>query len=163
MQDGEWRAISKGAVAEPSTAFSYVRRSFNQQSGAVIGSSFPLSPCDLLKSSPAGAMRVLADSFEPEELNSKGYGLYCAFRPNSNGWGKKAEMHLSTILDLRRFLTHVPKKVKEEDEEVKEEEEVKVEEEEGGSPAKKPKVEEGFDEFDAALDDELDLSALDGS
>lgn len=104
-------------------------------------------------------MRVLADSFEPEELNSKGYGLYCDFRPNSDGWGKKAEMQLSTILDLRRFLTHVPKKVKEEDEEVK----VEEVEEESGSPAKKPKVEEGWDEFDAALDDDLDFSTLDGS
>lgn len=42
MQDGEWRAISKGAVAEPSAAFGYLRRSFHQQLGAVIGLSFPL-------------------------------------------------------------------------------------------------------------------------
>ncbi|GAA5844958.1 hypothetical protein JCM9279_000056 [Rhodotorula babjevae] len=90
-QNGEWRAISKGHVADPGKAFSYMRNAFRQQLGAVVGS-----------------MRLLADSFSPAELNTKGYGLYLDFRPDVDGWGKKAELRMSTILDLRRFLTHAP-------------------------------------------------------
>ncbi|GAA5996867.1 uncharacterized protein JCM10292_006051 [Rhodotorula paludigena] len=88
-QHGEWRAISKGHVADPSKAFAYMRGAFRQQLGAVIGS-----------------MRLLADSFSPKELNDKGYALYLDFRPEVDGWGKKGELRMSTILDLRRFLTH---------------------------------------------------------
>ncbi|GAA5973758.1 hypothetical protein JCM11641_005120 [Rhodosporidiobolus odoratus] len=88
-QHGEWRAISKGLVADPSKAFAYVRGAFRQQLGAVVG-----------------AMRLLAESFSPAELNQKGYGLYLDFRPSSEKWGSKAEMKMSTILELRRFLTH---------------------------------------------------------
>lgn len=36
-QHGEWRAISKGHVADPSKAFAYMRGAFRQQLGAVIG------------------------------------------------------------------------------------------------------------------------------
>mgnify|MGYP006886189067 CR=1 FL=1 len=39
-QNGEWRAISKGHVADPSKAFAYVRNAFRQQLGAVIGTFF---------------------------------------------------------------------------------------------------------------------------
>ncbi|KWU45792.1 hypothetical protein RHOSPDRAFT_15987 [Rhodotorula sp. JG-1b] len=88
-QNGEWRAISKGHVADPSKAFAYMRGAFRQQLGAVIGS-----------------MRLLAASFPQHELNAKGYGLYLEFRPDVDGWGKKAELKMSTILDLRRHLTH---------------------------------------------------------
>lgn len=38
-QNGEWRAISKGHVADPSKAFAYMRGAFRQQLGAVIGTS----------------------------------------------------------------------------------------------------------------------------
>ncbi|GAA6000798.1 hypothetical protein JCM10207_004665 [Rhodosporidiobolus poonsookiae] len=88
-QHGEWRAISKGLVAEPAKAFAYIRGAFRQQLGAVIG-----------------AMRLLANSFSPAELNQKGYGLYLEFRPDVEGWGKKGEVKMSSILNLRRFLTH---------------------------------------------------------
>lgn len=88
-ENGEWRAISKGHVADPSKAFAYMRGAFRQQLGAVIGS-----------------MRLLAASFPQHELNAKGYGLYLEFRPDVDGWGKKAELKMSTILDLRRHLTH---------------------------------------------------------
>lgn len=39
MQDGEWRGITKGAVAEPAAAFGYLQRGFRQQLGAVVGQS----------------------------------------------------------------------------------------------------------------------------
>lgn len=83
-------------------------------------------------------MRLLATSFTQPELNSKvssltlsaqpklrliiaetqGYGLYLEFRPDVDGWGKKAELRMSTILDLRRHLTHAaPEVSKAEDDE----------------------------------------------
>ncbi|GAA5918233.1 hypothetical protein JCM1841_005320 [Sporobolomyces salmonicolor] len=173
-QSGEWRAISKGVVADPSTGFSYMQRAFRQQLGAVVG-----------------AMRLLANSFDPNELNEKGYGLYLSFRPDVDGWGKKAELRLSTILNLRRFLTH-PEPV------VQPEPEINVDEGKGGRPvnaedgwrrvvkvetaedsepaAKKVKVDDGEDvkpslsdmddekdEFDALLDDDdgIDFGAID--
>ncbi|GAA5919426.1 hypothetical protein JCM5296_004991 [Sporobolomyces johnsonii] len=173
-QSGEWRAISKGVVADPSKGFSYMQSAFRQQLGAVVG-----------------AMRLLANSFDPNELNEKGYGLYLSFRPDVDGWGKKAELKMSTILDLRRFLTHPEPAVKPEpvikvDEgkgvrTVKAEEEwgrvVKVEEGEDSEPAaKKAKADDGEDvkpslppgddekdEFDALLDDDdgIDFGAID--
>lgn len=36
-QNGEWRAISKGHVADPDKAFAYMRGAFRQQLGAVVG------------------------------------------------------------------------------------------------------------------------------
>ncbi|GAA6062582.1 hypothetical protein JCM10212_004177 [Sporobolomyces blumeae] len=189
-QSSGWRALSNGAVAEPSKAFAYVQSAFRQQMGAVIG-----------------AMRLLANSFEPNELNRKGYGLYLDFRPDSDGWGKKAELKMSTILDLRRFLTHPLEDVNpgssragDADETVErvEREQVKAEEgdqreaegeqikhEEGAEPeTKRVKLEEreedlkpellivepsrgeqdSRDEFDALLDqdDGIDFSAIEG-
>ncbi|BGO88802.1 hypothetical protein NBRC10512_006942 [Rhodotorula toruloides] len=175
-QTGEWRAISKGHVADPSKAFAYMRGAFRQQLGAVVG-----------------AMRLLAASFSPKELNEKGYHLYLDFRPESDGWGKKADLRMSSILDLRRHLTHGGPAKEEEVEddgarEVKREEEgedgaigqVKVEPDEEGAPtAKRVKREEGEeevkpevagfdgakepagekDEFDELLDQDDDLFA----
>ncbi|GAA5908713.1 uncharacterized protein JCM6883_004148 [Sporobolomyces salmoneus] len=165
-QNSGWRAVSQGAVAEPGKSFAYIQGAFRQQMGACIG-----------------AMRLLANSFEPNELNQKGYGLYLEFRPESDGWGKKAEMKMSTILDLRRFLTHLDpspapatkrddgeSKVKVEDSEGNVES-VKEEKSEGEEPEKKRvKVEEEGkdvkpdvdskaedeekDEFDALLEDD---------
>ncbi|KAK4690663.1 hypothetical protein P7C70_g9521, partial [Phenoliferia sp. Uapishka_3] len=91
MQDGEWRGITKGGVAEPSTAFSYLQRAFRQQLGAVIG-----------------ALRLLAASYDTTELNKIGFGLYADFRPDSEagpkGWGQKSEMKLSAVLALRKVV-----------------------------------------------------------
>lgn len=118
-------------------------------------------------------MRLLAASFSPKELNEKarnlcllhsialtrfsqGYHLYLDFRPVSDGWGKKADLRMSSILDLRRHLTHGGSAKEEEVEddgarEVKREEEgengaveqVKVEPDEDGAPeAKRFKREE---------------------
>jgi hypothetical protein len=42
-----------------------------------------------------GAMRLLAGSYEPEELNRKAFSLYCDFRPEiepgKSGWEKTRE------------------------------------------------------------------------
>ena len=53
-----------------------------------------------------GAMRVLAGSYEPEELNRKGSSLYCDFRPEvepgKDGWGKRGKVSCEVILKLRK-------------------------------------------------------------
>lgn len=131
---------------------------------------------------------MLADSFEPLELNGKGYGLYSEFRPEGSGWGEKSQLKVggrslllshrvlkrviasqySTILSLRRYLTHDVKleaidgpqdinpsttslrqsvKHETEDDDIK------------PDPRKLQSPEEG-DEFDAMLDDDLDLSGM---
>lgn len=53
-----------------------------------------------------GAMRLLAESYEPEELNRKGFSLYCDFRPDiesgKSGWGKRGNVPCEVILKLRK-------------------------------------------------------------
>lgn len=53
-----------------------------------------------------GAMRLLAGSYEPEELNRKGFSLYCDFRPEiepgKSGWGKRGRVSCDSILKLRK-------------------------------------------------------------
>ncbi|KEI38592.1 uncharacterized protein L969DRAFT_95667 [Mixia osmundae IAM 14324] len=123
LQDGTWRGVSKGVMAEPQTSFDYIKRACRQQTGVVVG-----------------AMRLLAQSFtDPDELNRVGFGLYADFRPALDdsaqmGWGKRAEVKIKAILDLRR---------------------VPVASETAVNQAKTDNV----DEFDALLDD--DLAGLD--
>lgn len=162
MQDGAWRGLSSGSIVSPSTAFSYLQRSLRQQLGAVIG-----------------ALRLLAESFEPKELNEKGYGLYCEFRPESEGgvkgWGQKADMRLETILGLRKGVGEEERKGESEEGEGEEVldgfgegEEGGADEDDGAPPGRKrqkvepePDGESGDkDEFDLALEDDLDLSGL---
>ncbi|KAG8965083.1 hypothetical protein FRC03_000964 [Tulasnella sp. 419] len=84
----EWRAIVKGSPVEPGIPFGYMKRVFRQTLPAVIG-----------------AMRLLVQSIESNELNAKGYGLYADFRPENSGWGKKSEMKMTSILALRTAQT----------------------------------------------------------
>lgn len=49
-----------------------------------------------------GALRLLAESYTPEELNGKAWGLYAQFRPEVNEWGKRSEVSCSKILALRK-------------------------------------------------------------
>jgi hypothetical protein len=49
-----------------------------------------------------GALRLLAESYTPEELNGKAWALYTQFRPDVNEWGKRSEVSCSKILALRK-------------------------------------------------------------
>ena len=49
-----------------------------------------------------GAMKLLADSYSPEELNEKGFGLYAEFRPKVEGWGGRGEVRCDKVLALRK-------------------------------------------------------------
>lgn len=172
---GEWRALDphkysdKGSdhselVSEPHSAFNYVRKNLAQQLGATVG-----------------AMRLLAESFPPQELNRKAFGLYYDFRPEVDGWGAKGEMKLASILELRRHLTHEGEEKMKEEGDGSVEEAIKVEGEdaqgnkqgkldgwvdikkEGDGEEAKPEVkkDESEDEFDKLLqDDDLDVSEL---
>lgn len=49
-----------------------------------------------------GALRLLAESYTPEELNGRAWALYTQFRPEVNVWGKRSEVSCSKILALRK-------------------------------------------------------------
>lgn len=49
-----------------------------------------------------GALRLLAESYNPEELNGKAWALYTQFRPEVNEWGKRSEVSCNKILALRK-------------------------------------------------------------
>jgi len=81
-----WRALTNASPALPSTAYSYISRAFRQTTPYVIG-----------------ALRLLAESFPPPELNEKGFALYAEFRPDVDGWGKRGEVRCEQILSLRKM------------------------------------------------------------
>lgn len=88
-QSGDYRALVKGEPVDPSTPFTYITRSFRQTLPFVIGS-----------------MRLLAETYEPAELNAQAYGLYIDFRPDvengKRGWGERAEILCRDILKFRK-------------------------------------------------------------
>ncbi|KAJ7068338.1 hypothetical protein C8F01DRAFT_1017602, partial [Mycena amicta] len=87
-QNSQWRGLSAGKVAQPSTAFAYISRAFRQTTPHIIG-----------------AMRLLLATYSVEEINGKkgkGWGLYADFRPEVVGWGDRAQVLCSTILGLRQ-------------------------------------------------------------
>ncbi|EPQ59442.1 hypothetical protein GLOTRDRAFT_91037 [Gloeophyllum trabeum ATCC 11539] len=80
-----WLGMAANKPTPPSSAYSYITRSLRQTAPHVLG-----------------AMRLLAESYEPDELNRKGFGLYCEFRPEVGGWGERGEVKCETILQLRK-------------------------------------------------------------
>lgn len=120
-------------------------------------------------------MRLLAESYAPEELNLKGYGMYLDFRPENDGheWGKKSEMKMKTILDCRQPVQSEPEEDEVDDDEiviieqdqveVDEVDEEAVAEVECGRKKKKPRIEidpdDSLDEFDRELEDDLDFES----
>ncbi|KAF8138409.1 hypothetical protein EV363DRAFT_1252028 [Boletus edulis] len=84
-QSSKWRALVSGSPAIPSTAFSYISRAFRQTTPYIVG-----------------ALRLLAASYPPQELNKVGFSLYAEFRPTVDGWGKRGEVRCERILSLRK-------------------------------------------------------------
>lgn len=74
-----------GTPANPSTAFSYISRAFRQTTPYIIG-----------------ALRLLARSYPPQELNKTGFSLYADFRPTVCEWGERGEVRCEYILSLRK-------------------------------------------------------------
>ena len=84
-QLSKWRALVNGSPALPSAAFSYISRAFRQTTPYIVG-----------------ALRLLAESYLPQELNKVGFSLYADFRPTVDGWGKRGEVRCERILSLRK-------------------------------------------------------------
>ncbi|KZV76111.1 hypothetical protein PENSPDRAFT_498970 [Peniophora sp. CONT] len=83
--EDSWRALDKeGKPASPAATFSYISRSLKQTAPAIVG-----------------ALRVLAQSYTPEQINSVGWSLYTDFRPEADGWGKRGRVSCDVILGLR--------------------------------------------------------------
>ncbi|KAI0638156.1 hypothetical protein C8Q77DRAFT_1242299 [Trametes polyzona] len=81
----QWHALSNGSPVAPTSAFSYITRALRQTAPHIVG-----------------ALRLLAASYAPAELNEKGFALYAEFRPVAEGWGQRGEVRCSTILALRK-------------------------------------------------------------
>ncbi|CDO71254.1 hypothetical protein BN946_scf184908.g11 [Trametes cinnabarina] len=81
----QWHALSSGQPSPPTKAFSYITRALRQTAPYIVG-----------------ALRLLAASYPPVELNKKGFSLYAEFRPAAEGWGQKGEVRCSSILALRK-------------------------------------------------------------
>jgi hypothetical protein len=47
-----------------------------------------------------GALRLLAGCYTVDELNEQGYGMYVSFRPEVEGWGDRATLYCSNIIDM---------------------------------------------------------------
>lgn len=140
----------------PGSAFSYISHALRQTAPFVVG-----------------ALRLLAESFPPEELNRRGFYLYADLRPEVSGWGGRGEVRCSRILELKRK----EPTVRASQAIIKIEDVVKVEEGDGSigtltgakdSGEPEPKESRGMtlEEYEAALDSDdifasVDLDSLD--
>ncbi|WWD20101.1 hypothetical protein CI109_104575 [Kwoniella shandongensis] len=80
--DGTCRAIQKGVPVGPSQAYLYITKTFKDYTPHVLG-----------------AMKVVADSYEPEELNRLGLHLYNDFKPDVVEWGQRGILELARVLE----------------------------------------------------------------
>ncbi|GLB33886.1 hypothetical protein LshimejAT787_0107700 [Lyophyllum shimeji] len=145
-QTQQWRALSNGSPVKPSTAFSYISRAFRQTTPWIVG-----------------ALKLLADSFSPEELNNVAWGLYAEFRPTVDRWGARSEVHCSEILDLRKKDAAPAQHVTKAEDIIKHEDaaEVKEEQTDGLTPARKKAKPLSLEEYEAALDDGFNYDDVD--
>jgi len=146
-ENTQWRALSALNPVPPSTAYTYITNSLRQTTPFVIG-----------------ALRLLAQSYEPNELNRKGFALYADFRPDveegQKGWGKKGEVKCQRILSLRKKGPVVAPVSNFKSEDVVKTEELLLEQPE----TKKPRL-LTLEEYEAALDadpgfEDIDLATL---
>ncbi|KAJ7781158.1 hypothetical protein B0H16DRAFT_1404408 [Mycena metata] len=140
-QTSQWRALSNGTVVHPSTAFSYISRALRQTCPHIVG-----------------ALRLLVESFSPQEINAKAWALYCEFRPEVNGWGDRAEVKCETILGLRKVSSTVEPAGKVEAVVMTEGESTPPED--GEPPSKKGRA-LTFEEYEAALDQDTTFDNID--
>ena len=136
-QLSKWRALVNGSPAIPSTAFSYISRAFRQTTPYIVG-----------------ALRLLAESYPPQELNKVGFSLYADFRPTVDGWGKRGEVRCERILSLRKkggggsSHTHASDALRDKQE--------SISELSGEQSSKKART-FSLEEYEAALDEDFEL------
>ncbi|KAF8205050.1 hypothetical protein BJ912DRAFT_1028259 [Pholiota molesta] len=80
-QTGQWRALNNGKPVPPTEAFSYISRSFRQTAPHFVG-----------------ALRLLAESYSPQELNNKAW----SYMQNLD---HRSTIHCKTILELRKQIS----------------------------------------------------------
>ncbi|KAF8529189.1 hypothetical protein BU17DRAFT_73363 [Hysterangium stoloniferum] len=129
-QTSQWRALLKGELVTPSSAYRYITSAFRQTTGHIVG-----------------AMRLLAATYSHQELNRLAFSLYAEFRPQTDGWGKKAELRCENILNLKRVEPVVAEQpvvkiVKPDEEQIQE------------SESKRLKAGMSLEEYEAALDED---------
>ncbi|KGB78053.2 hypothetical protein CNBG_4140 [Cryptococcus deuterogattii R265] len=81
--DGTCRAIQKGVSVRPSQAYMYIRKNFKDHTPHVLG-----------------ALKLIADSYESEELNRVGLHMYNEFKPDVVEWGQRGELELDKVLEF---------------------------------------------------------------
>ena len=83
------RAVIKEKPIEPSPVTTYLQSKFGGRLDEALD-----------------AMRVLAKSYKPDDLEEKAFGLYEAFRPTIppgvKGWGAKGELDLAKVRSLSK-------------------------------------------------------------
>ncbi|EJT48821.1 hypothetical protein A1Q1_02156 [Trichosporon asahii var. asahii CBS 2479] len=92
--DGTWRAIQQGAAVEPSVV-SYVLEIANSQAYLYITRALKTFAPHVL-----GAMQLVAESYEPQELDRVGLHLY--FKPDVTGWGQRGTLSVAKILETMK-------------------------------------------------------------
>ncbi|OCF77786.1 hypothetical protein I204_01787 [Kwoniella mangroviensis CBS 8886] len=80
--DGTIRAIQKGEPVGPGQSYMYITRAFKDYTPHVMG-----------------ALKLVADSYEPEELNRMGGHMYNEFKPDVVEWGQRGTLELAKVLD----------------------------------------------------------------
>ncbi|KIK92718.1 hypothetical protein PAXRUDRAFT_146685 [Paxillus rubicundulus Ve08.2h10] len=138
-QSSKWRALVGGSPALPSTAFSYISRAFRQTTPHVMG-----------------ALRLLAASYPPPELNNIGFSLYADFRPVVDGWGKRGEVPCERILSLRKKGGREGSEAQSKGDVIKASRSNVLDE----LPSKKAKI-LSLEEYEAALDEDLSFNEAD--
>ncbi|WWC73474.1 uncharacterized protein I206_107444 [Kwoniella pini CBS 10737] len=100
--DGTLRAIQKGVPVGPGQGYLYITRMFKDYTPHVMG-----------------ALKLVADSYEPEELNRIAGHLYNDFKPDVVEWGQRGTLELAKILDTIKSPIDVPEEEDVEDYPVK--------------------------------------------
>ncbi|WVQ79433.1 hypothetical protein IAT38_001531 [Cryptococcus sp. DSM 104549] len=80
--DGTCRAIQKSVPVKPSQAFTYISKAFKESTHHVMG-----------------ALKLIAESYEPQDLNRFGLGMYSEFKPDVVEWGQRGTLELARILE----------------------------------------------------------------
>ncbi|WWC93028.1 uncharacterized protein L201_007992 [Kwoniella dendrophila CBS 6074] len=80
--DGTVRAIQKGVPVGPGQAYLYITKAFKDYTPHVMG-----------------ALKLVADSYDPQELNRMAGHMYNEFKPDVVEWGQKGTLELAKVLD----------------------------------------------------------------
>ncbi|WVW86680.1 hypothetical protein I302_108734 [Kwoniella bestiolae CBS 10118] len=80
--DGTIRAIQKGEPVGPGQAYLYITRAFKDYTPHVMG-----------------ALKLVAESYDPEELNKMAGHMYNEFKPDVVEWGQRGTLELAKVLD----------------------------------------------------------------